>query len=117
MVRRKLAARLRLGETPPAGCENDRAGIDVGASLLRLERGDPANACTPELTQRVIGKLHTGAGLEALAESLRDRVTGTIAHLQQALPRRAAAAGEPIAAVRARELDAQLLEPVDRRRR
>ena len=33
------------------------------------------------------------------------------------LPRRAAAAGEPVAAVRARELDAELLEPVDRRRR
>ena len=55
--------------------------------------------------------------LERLAQSLRDRVAGAVADLQQALARRAAAAGEAVAAVLARELDAELLEPVDRGRR
>src|SRR5204862_2379596 len=41
-------------------------------------------------------------------------MTRPVADLQQALARRAAAAGEPVAAVLARELDAQFLEPVDR---
>ena len=40
-----------------------------------------------------------------------------VAYLQQSLARRSAAAREAIAAVLARELDAQLLEPVDRGRR
>ena len=40
-----------------------------------------------------------------------------VADLQQALARRAAAAREAIAAVLARELDAELLEPVDCGRR
>ena len=40
-----------------------------------------------------------------------------VTDLQQALARRAAAAREAIAAVLARELDAELLEPVDRGRR
>ena len=40
-----------------------------------------------------------------------------VADLQQALAGRAAAAGEPVAAVLPRELDALLFEPVDRARR
>src|SRR5205085_2429344 len=45
------------------------------------------------------------------------RVAGPVAHLQQTLARRTAAAPKPVAAVLARELDAVLLEPVDRARR
>jgi hypothetical protein len=41
-------------------------------------------------------------------------VAGAVADLEQALLRRAAALGEPVAAVLAGELDAELLEPVDR---
>jgi hypothetical protein len=40
-----------------------------------------------------------------------------VAHLEQALAARAAAAGEPVAAVLAGELDAGVLEPVNRVRR
>ena len=40
---------------------------------------------------------------------------GAVADLEEPLPRRAAAAGEAVAAVLARELDAELLEPLDRR--
>ena len=53
----------------------------------------------------------------ASRKRLRDRVAGAVADLEQALARRAAAAREPVAAVLARELDAELLEPVDRGRR
>jgi hypothetical protein len=52
--------------------------------------------------------------LDGIAERRRDRMAGAVADLQQALARRAAAAGEAVAAVLARELDAELLEPVDR---
>src|ERR671937_2815057 len=51
--------------------------------------------------------------LDRGAEGLGDRVPRAVADLQQALPRRAAALGEAIAAVLARELDAALLEPMD----
>ena len=54
------------------------------------------------------------SSLDGLAQRLRDRVAGAVADLEQALARRAAAAREPVAAVLARELDAELLEPVDR---
>ena len=50
-----------------------------------------------------------------LAQLLGDRVPGAVADLEQALRARAAAAGEPVAAVFTRELDSELLEPVDRR--
>src|SRR5438552_15426793 len=44
-------------------------------------------------------------------------MAGSVSHLQEPLARRAAAAGKAVATVLARELDAELLEPVDRRRR
>jgi hypothetical protein len=55
--------------------------------------------------------------LDAVAQRGRDCVAGPVADLEQAFARRAAAAREPVAAVLTRELDAELLEPVDRRRR
>ena len=67
--------------------------------------------------ERVVGELGAAARLERLAQRLGDRVPGPVADLEQPLARRAAAAGQPVAAVLARELDAELLEPVDRVRR
>jgi hypothetical protein len=52
--------------------------------------------------------------LDRVAQCRRDRVPGPVADLQEALARCAAATGEPVAAVLARELDAELLEPADR---
>src|SRR2546428_407513 len=43
-------------------------------------------------------------------------MAGPVADLEQPFARRAAAAGEAVAAGLARELDAELFEPVDRRR-
>jgi hypothetical protein len=65
----------------------------------------------------MVRELGAPAGLERLTERLRDRVARAVADLEQALARRAAAPGEPVAAVLPRELDAQLLEPLDRVRR
>ena len=70
-----------------------------------------------ECAKRVVRKLHACTGLVGVAQGLRDRVPGSIADLEQPVARRPAAACEPIAAVRTCELDSELLEPVDRRRR
>ena len=53
----------------------------------------------------------------AVAKRLRDRVPGPVAHLEQPLGGGASAAREPVTAVLARELDAVLLQPVNRVRR
>ena len=114
MVRRQLAALLRLLEAAAAGREDDRAGVDhVLAADARASRSRAARASASGL----FGERRAGAGLERLAQRLRDRVAGAVADLEQPLARRAAAAREAVAAVLARELDAELLEPVDRRRR
>src|SRR5207244_11016647 len=55
--------------------------------------------------------------LDGVAQGAGDRVPGPVADLEQAPARRAAAAGEPVAAVFSCELDSELLEPVDRARR
>ena len=44
---------------------------------------------------------------------LRDRMAGAVADLEETLAARTAAAGDAVAAVLPRELDAGLLEPVD----
>ena len=63
------------------------------------------------------GKARARRRPRRLAQRLRDREARPVADLEQALARRAAAARQPVAAVLARELDAVLLEPVDRARR
>jgi hypothetical protein len=67
-----------------------------------------------EARERAVRKERAAAGLERVTQGLRDRMAGAVAHLEKALARRAAAAREPVAAVLPRELDAELLEPVDR---
>ena len=72
----------------------------------RLERDERA------VRERLAARVEEG-----VAKRGRDREAGAIAHLEQALATGAAAAGEPVAAVLVRELDAVLLEPMDRLRR
>ena len=114
MVRRQLAALLRLLEAAAARREDDRAGVDRRARRRRARQ-----PCSRRSSERsgLFGERRRRARLERLAQRLRDRVAGAVADLEQALARRAAAAREAVAAVLARELDAELLEPVDRRRR
>src|SRR5581483_4996066 len=112
MIRRELAAALGLRVAAAAGGEDHRAGVDVLAADVRA----PAAVQGLELAQRRVRDAGAAAGLPRLAELLADRVPRTVADLEQALRGGAAAAREPVAAVVvARELDAELLEPVDRR--
>src|SRR6185437_10169443 len=104
------AALLRLGIAPSTGGEDDRAGLDDVFP----------DACAPvpvrllERAQRCVEEARAARRLPRLAQLLRDRVAGAVADLEEALGARAAAAGETVAAVRlARELDAELLQPVD----
>ncbi len=107
MVRGQLAARLGLREAATAGGEDDRSRHDLRGALLRVEGGDPAGARGPDRQEPVMGQLGAGARLEPLAKRLRDRVPRAVADLEESLPRRAAAAREPIAAVRPCELDSR----------
>src|SRR5438093_8958512 len=113
MVRRELAARLGLGIAAAAGGQDDRAGVD---QVLAAGRS-PAALARLERPQRRMLEARSVARRPGLAQALRDRVPGPVAHLQQPLRRRAAATGEPVAAVLPRELDPELLEPVDGSRR
>src|SRR6185437_16837529 len=75
-----------------------------------------ADACLPPFAQLLQWRVRVDgdrARLDRVAQRLRDRVPGPIADLKQPLRRRAAAAGEAIAAVLAGELDPELLEPVN----
>jgi hypothetical protein len=115
MVRRELPALLRLLPAPPAGREDDCRRVDLDAlAVLALARRAPAVRRRLERDERVVGQRDAGRCLVRLAQAFRDCVTRPVADLEQALPRRASAAREPVAAVLARELDAELLEPVDR---
>ena len=113
MVRGELAALLRLAIAAAAGGQHDGAGFD----LVLAAAGAPPGRRLLELDSS--GDLGNVSALDAFdhpPQRLRDRVAGSVADLEQALPRRAAAAREPVAAVLARELDALLLEPVNGRR-
>ena len=117
MVRRQLSSRLGLGEAASAGGEHERARLDRRGAFLRLERGCPAGLRRGDRAQSVMRQLGATARLVRLAERLRDRVASAIADLEEPVTSRAAAACEPVPAVRAGELDPELLEPVDRGRR
>src|SRR5947209_5452699 len=120
MVRRELAPLLRFPEAAAAGREHHRRRVDL---VLTAARAPPAPPRGQGLQSR-IRERRAGPRLPGLAQRLRDRVPGPVADLQQPAARRAAAAREPVApdgrlAVWARgivagELDAELLEPVDR---
>src|SRR5207245_2908788 len=86
-------------------------------AVLPAARRAPAVRGGLECDQRMVRELRAAACLERLSKALRDRVPRAVAHLQQALPRGAAAPRETVAPVLAGEPDAELLEPVDHGRR
>ena len=110
MVGRELAALLRDPEAAAAGGEDHGRRVELVLAAGRA----PAVLARLERRQRAVGKQGAAARLERVAKRLRDRMPRAVAHLEQPLGRRAAAAGEPVAAVLPRELDSELLEPVDR---
>ena len=112
MIRGQLAALLRLAEAAAAGGEDDRARLDLHVAAAR----EPARLGGLERAKRRLRQHLGGAGLDALTQRLRDREPRAVAHLEQPLARRAAAARQAVAAVLLAELDALLLEPGDRSR-
>ena len=110
MVRRQLAALLGDRVAAAAGREDRRCRVDL---VLAARARQPFSAGSSSRSGE-FGTTLDVARLGRLAQRLRDRVPRAVADLEQALLRRAAAAGEPVAAVLPRELDAELLEPVDR---
>ena len=114
--RARRAPRLRGSSGRPRRGRRSRRDLDLVAGLEPARRA-PAVLALPSAASGWCGSGVAVRGLEGLAQRLRDRVAGAVADLEEALARRAAAAGEPVAAVLARELDAVLLEPVDRARR
>ena len=96
-----------------AGGEDDRRRVELVLAAAR----PPAVLAGVELGERRLRERRRPSTTRRPRAAHRDRVARPVADLEQALPRRAAAAGEPVAAVLAGELDAELLEPVDRARR
>ncbi len=76
----------------------------------------PAPVCSSAASGR-FGSASPSEASNSLPERRRDRMPRPVAHLEETLAGRAAAAGEPVAAVLARERDSELLEPGNRRRR
>ena len=113
MIRRELAPFLRDGVAAAARGEDHRGRFE---RVVAAARAPPVLAAL-EVGKRALREERDGAGLDGVAERSGDRVARAVADLEQALARCAAAAGEAIAAVLPRELDAELLEPVDRRGR
>ena len=109
MVRRKLAALLGLAVATAARRQHYRAGVD---GMLPADCA-PAAARRLERAERGSRKDLHGGGLDGVAERSRDRVPGPVADLEQSLARGAAALRQPVAPVLARELNTQLLEPMD----
>ena len=111
MVGRELAALLGLAEAAAAGGEHD--GRRRSISCSPHARAPAVLASARARRAATSGSVGAVDASTRVAERRRDRVPGAVADLEQPLARRAAAAGEPVAAVLARELDAELLEPVD----
>ena len=94
------------------------AGLELDfLPVLAAAGRHPARRALPEPDEGVMRKSRAARGLEGLSKGARDRKSGPVANLEQASAARSAAARETVAAVLARELDAVLLEPVDRVRR
>jgi hypothetical protein len=116
LVGRQDAGRAGLGVTAAAGREDDRAGVepvDVVAAVKR--RGEVAVGAL-EAGQRGVVVDGDAAAVELGPQRLGDGVAGAVADLQQPRHTGPTAAGEPVAALVAREFDADGLEPADRLR-
>ena len=81
MVRRELAALLRHAVAAAAGGEDDRRRVELVLAAGRA----PAVLARLERAERAVREERAGAGLERVAERLRDRVAGAVADLEQAL--------------------------------
>jgi hypothetical protein len=103
MVGRELAALLRHLEAAATSGEDDGRCIELVLAAGRV----PAVAALLERGQGAVREERSGACLERVAKSLRDRMPGAVADLEQALGARAAAAGEAVAAVFLRECDSK----------
>ena len=101
-----------LGVAAAAGREHDGRRVD---RVLAADRA-PAVRTSARAPGAARSRTTCPSRLPGLAQPLRDRMPGAVADLEQPLLRGAAAAREPVAAVLAGELDAELLEPVDRAR-
>src|SRR3990172_198114 len=71
----------------------------------RPARGDPAVLTCAQRDERMVREGLASGGAVPLAQGRRDRVARAVAHLEQPLATCTAAAGEPVAAVLAGELD------------
>src|SRR5262245_13283611 len=109
MVGGELTALLGFAKAPAARREDHRACLDD----VLAAAGAPARPRWLELGERRVWEGLGGRAFDRLAKRLRDRVAGAVAHVQQALPARAAAARNTVAAVLAGELDTDLLEPAN----
>jgi hypothetical protein len=96
-------------QRPPAA---SRDADDL--AVLPPASGVPTVLGGLDVDEGVVRKRRAASGFERLAQRFGEREPGSVADLEQSLPARAAAAGQPIAAVLARERDAELLEPVNR---
>jgi len=110
VVGRELASLLGLSVAASARSENDRGRLELLVAAAR----PPAPVARFERAQRRLRERLCARRLDAVTKRGGDRVPGPVADLQEPLARRAAAPGEPVPAVVPRELDAQLLEPMDR---
>ena len=114
---RDLDALLRLAVAAPARGQDDCAGVDHElVAVLALAGRDPAVLGLLERDERAVGEALAAGRRVGVAHGRRDRVAGAVADLRRAFGSRRRS-GQAVAAVLARELDALLLERMDRRRR
>ena len=109
MVRRELAALLRLAETAAARGQDDSPSLDHMLATV----GEPTTLDLLQRLQRRLREGSAGPGLERILESHRDREAGAVTDLEQPLSRGPSALSDAVAAVLPCELDAELLEPVN----
>src|SRR5436190_21725019 len=113
MVRAELASLLRDPPTSAASGEDHGRRVDDVVPAARA----PAGRRRLQLSQRRLRERLDVRSFCSVTQCGRDRMAGAVADLQQPLASGAAAARELIAAVVSAELDAELLEPMDGRRR
>jgi len=104
VIRREFTDQLGLRVAASAGCKHNGSRVHGVIADTRA----PTPACVSSSRSGAFILAGACPGLPGLAEALRDRVAGAVAHLQQALRARAATARKAIPAVVAGELDPEL---------
>ncbi len=110
VVRRHLAPLGRLPEAAAAGREDNGARVDLTLPAPR----PPAVLRRLKPQERRLRQGRDLRSLDGFSERFRDREPGLVANLEEPRTRGAAAASQPVAPVRASELDTVVLEPCDR---